>query len=89
MSLHAPDLAGWGFTPGTEPYARTQPSRRRTGASRRHQPGKRIAFWLGGLRYVPEVDEIVTRWDVSRSTAYRWRAFALRECSGRNHEDQT
>lgn len=82
MSLHAPNLTGWGFTHGTEPYARAPATRHRSG-THRHHPAKQIAFWLGGLRYVPEVDEIVTRWGVSRSTAYRWRAFALREFSGR------
>lgn len=36
-----------------------------------------IAFWLGTCHQVPSVDDIENRWEVSRSTAFRWRAFAL------------
>jgi carboxylesterase type B len=35
-----------------------------------------IAYWLGTLRKPPSVDEIQYRWEVGRSTAFRWAAFA-------------
>ncbi len=36
-----------------------------------------IAYWLGCMRHVPDVQTIRERWGVSRACAYRWRAFAL------------
>lgn len=34
-----------------------------------------IAYWLGTLRHEPTVDEIQQRWNLSRNSAFRWRAF--------------
>lgn len=68
--------AGWGFTGDLE----IAPTRAPTVAHVRRSPRKpqaQVCFWLGSLRYVPTVDEIRQRWDVSRATAYRYRAFAL------------
>lgn len=52
-----------------------------------------IAFWLGSCRQVPSVDEIVGQWRVGRSTAFRWRAFALAggrsQQAGRIHKPGT
>lgn len=69
--------AGWGFTGEIEAALDTP---RRAGARQvaasRHRSAQ-IAYWLGRIGYVPEVHEIITRWHVSRCTAFRWRAFAL------------
>lgn len=45
-----------------------------TGGVRARAPA--IAYWLGTLRYVPNVSEIRTRLGCSRATAYRWHRFA-------------
>lgn len=67
---------GWGITGDIE-CALDTPRRagaRQVAASRKRS--HQIAYWLGRLRYVPDVEEIINRWQVSRPTAYRWRAFA-------------
>lgn len=35
-----------------------------------------IAYWLGAQRVLPSTWELMQIWDVSRATAFRWRAFA-------------
>lgn len=33
----------------------------------------RFHLWCQSLRRTPTVEEIMRRWDIHRSTAYRWR----------------
>lgn len=68
---------GWGIAGEIEDTFKA-PSRAGTRqvAASRHRSAQ-IAYWLGRLDCVPEIDQIIQRWHVSRPTAYRWRAFAL------------
>lgn len=34
-----------------------------------------IAYWLGCQRTLPSVWELMQMWELSRATAFRWRAF--------------
>jgi len=34
-----------------------------------------IAYWLGTQRVLPSVGELMAIWDLSRASAFRWRAF--------------
>lgn len=69
--------AGWGIAGEIEDvFATPRRAGARQVAASRHR-STQIAYWLGGCREAPSVDEIIAQWHVSRPTAYRWRAFAL------------
>jgi len=65
--------SGWGFPRNTR-LGDDVPADRSNNLYR--SQCAQIAFWLGRLRYVPDVAEIRARWGVSRATAYRWHNFA-------------